>query len=261
MSKPYVGSSSPLSPDNIQNLLRASINGPDAVEVDGFVLTLDPASDHPYRNYAVPVADGPITDSAVTDLINAFRTRGLVPRLEFVTPAPLLEQALLAGGFTVDRRLPVMAVTPESFQPPAGLADVDVGAVADEPSLLAAAHVQNAAYQAAEATDADVNRLRRLVEAGGRVVLAHLDGLPVGSGLSTAPAQGASEVGAVGVLAGFRRRGIATAVTATLTQDLLARGVAPFLQAEHASEVALYERLGYVPVAELAFATLPTSNR
>lgn len=261
MSKPYAGSSSPLGPDNIQNLLRANITGPDSIRVGPFVLTLDPTSDHPYRNYAVPVTDGPITGRAVTDLTDAFRSRGLMPRLEFVTPAPLLEQALQAGGFTVDRRLPVMAVTPESFQPPAGLAHVDVGAVVDEPSLLAAAHVQNAAYQVAEATDADMNRLRHLVEAGGRVVLARLDGLLVGSGLSTTPIQGSSEVAAVGVLAKFRRRGVATAVTATLTQDLLARGVAPFLQAEHAAESALYARLGYVVVAELAFATLPVGKR
>lgn len=109
MSKTHAGSSGLPGPDDIQNLLRASIDG-DAVRVGPFVLTLDPASDHPYRNYAVPVADDPITGSAVTALIDAFRTRGLVPRLEFVTPAPLLEQALLAGGFTVDQRLPVMAV-------------------------------------------------------------------------------------------------------------------------------------------------------
>lgn len=166
-----------------------------------------------------------------------------------------------ASGFTVDRRLPVLAVTPTTFQPSARLADVDVGMVADEPSLLAAAQVQNAAYQVAEATAADVNRLRRLVGADGRVALAYLDGLPVGAGLSTAPAQGASEVAAVGVLAEFRRRGVATAVTATLTHDLLTREVVSFLQAEHASECALYERLGYSTVAEMTFATLPASKQ
>lgn len=81
----YAGSGRPPSADDIQNLdiqnlLRATIDGPDAVRVGTFVLALDPASDHPYRNYAVPVADGPITGSAVTALIDAFRTRGLVPR-------------------------------------------------------------------------------------------------------------------------------------------------------------------------------------
>ncbi len=256
MSNPYTGSSSPLGPDAIQKLLRANINTPNALRIGAFVLTLDPASDHPYRNYAVPAADGPVTGSAVTDLVDAFRARSLVPRLEFVTPAPQLEQALLDGGFTIEEPRPVMAVTSESFQPPAGLLHIDVGAVADEPSLLSAANVQNAAYQVADATDADVNRLRRLVEAGGRVVLARVNGLPVGSGLSTAPVQGSSEVAAVGVLAEFRRQGVATAVAATLTQDLLGRRVAPFLQVEHPSEGLLYERLGYFAVAELIFATL-----
>lgn len=80
-----------------------------------------------------------------------------------MTPAPLLKQALLAAGFTVEEPRPVMAVTAESFQPPTGLPHVDVGAVADEPSLLCAAQVQNTAYQAGNATDADVNRLRRRV--------------------------------------------------------------------------------------------------
>jgi hypothetical protein len=92
VSGPYIGSSRQLGPDAIQNLLRVNISTPDAIRVSAFVLTLDPASEHPYRNYAVPVSDGPITGTDVTDLVHAFRARGLVPRLEFVTPAPQLEQ-------------------------------------------------------------------------------------------------------------------------------------------------------------------------
>lgn len=88
------------------------------------------------------------------------------------------------------------------------------------------------------------------------MVLARLGGRSVGSGLSTAPVQGSSEVAAVGVLAEFQRRGVTSAVAATLTQDLLARGVAPFLQAEHACQRLLYERLGYLQIAEVTFATL-----
>ncbi|MDQ4011860.1 MAG: GNAT family N-acetyltransferase [Actinomycetota bacterium] len=130
--------------------------------------------------------------------------------------------------------------------------------VTETADLHAAAEVQSQAYTDQPATEADVARLQRLVAAGGHVALACLDGQPAGSGVSTAPALGASEIAAVAASASFRRRGLAAAVAVVLTQQLLRQEIAPFLQV-HAHR-QLYERLGYRQVADLIFATLPSST-
>ncbi|MDQ4011859.1 MAG: hypothetical protein M3228_14475 [Actinomycetota bacterium] len=94
----------------VQAALRASAPGP-AFTVGPFVLTLDPASDHPYRNYAIPRAVL-VELPDVDDLVEVFRSRALVPRLEFVTPAPSLERALRAAEFVLEPPIPVLTVTP-----------------------------------------------------------------------------------------------------------------------------------------------------
>ncbi|HVE96141.1 MAG TPA: GNAT family N-acetyltransferase [Pseudonocardiaceae bacterium] len=102
-----------------------------------------------------------------------------------------------------------------------------------------------------------LERALRHVAAGGHVALASIDGQPVGSGVSIALALGTSEIAAVATSASFRRRGLATAVAVVLTPQLFRQGIAPYLQV-HAYP-RLYERLGYCQVADLTFATLPSS--
>ena len=129
---------------------------------------------------------------------------------------------------------------------------VEVAMVGSGEDLWAVARVQNTAYgERVETGRHDVDRLRRTVDGGGAVALARWDGVPAGTGLFTSPRHGLVEIAAVGVLPAYRRRGIASAVTAALTSAAFAAGATPYLQTETANERRLYARLGYHTVGEL----------
>src|SRR5450755_913301 len=74
---------------------------------------LDGHSGHPMRNFAVP-DDGAAPSAAdISALVAFFRDHDRIPRLEFIeASAPAVTPALLAAGFTVEGRTPVMACVP-----------------------------------------------------------------------------------------------------------------------------------------------------
>jgi hypothetical protein len=240
----------------IQGHLRASIvTG--AERVGPFLVTVDPDTDNPYRNYAIPDDGAAPTPAQVEELAARLAGRDRTPRLEFVAPAPAVEQALAAAGFAVERRLPLMALPPADLRAPDRPAGVDVLLATTDEQLWQAARVQNAAYGESEPGEPDLRRLRRTVDAGGAVGLALLDGVPVGSGLYTRPVGGLAELAAVGVVEAYRRRGIATAVSYLLSRTAVEAGIAPYLQAEGEPEERMYARLGYRTVGALIVASRP----
>ncbi|HEY7812272.1 MAG TPA: GNAT family protein, partial [Nakamurella sp.] len=82
----------------LQGALRASIAAR-AQRVGPFLVTFDPDSDIPPRNYAVPDDHARPTPVDVDALIAAFLARGRLPHLEIVLPAPGVERALEEAGF------------------------------------------------------------------------------------------------------------------------------------------------------------------
>lgn len=236
---------------HIQEHLRASV-GPDAPRVGPFRLTYAADTDNPFRNYAIP-DDGVPTPADVAALRDWFRARGRRPRLEYVSPAAA-EPALLAAGFTVERRLPLMVLDPPAVPEPLLPDGAVVGIVTGDDDLRSAAAVQNTAYGSGKPTDADVGRLRNLTTRGGAVALARVDGMAASSGVVTAPRDGLAEVAAVGTLEAYRRRGLAGAVVALLSATALERGATPYLQAESEREARLYARLGYTTIGSLTLA-------
>ncbi len=132
---------------------------------------------------------------------------------------------------------------------------MDAAAAEEDPR--AAAWVQNIAYSGeAEVTEADADRLRGTNSAGGVVVLARCESEPAGAGLFTPPSDGLAEIAAVAVLPEYRRRGIASAVGADLSQRAFAAGVTPYRQTETHNENRLYGRLGCSTVGELVALSL-----
>jgi GNAT superfamily N-acetyltransferase len=237
---------------HIQAHLRAS-TGPNPSRVGRFVLCYAPDTDNVFRNYAIPDDMVP-TAAEVAALLDWFAAHQRRPRLEYVSPAPA-EEALLAAGFTVERLLPLMVLS-TLFAPPQPPDTVLRLAISDE-DLYACVAVQNSAYSGGEPTEADLARLTSLVERGGVVALALVDGVPASSGLYTASRDGLAEVAAVGTREEYRRRGLAAAVVALLSGTARERGVTPYLQAESPREEALYSRLGYTTVGALALANGP----
>jgi len=73
------------------------------------------------------------------------------------------------------------------------------------------------------------------------------------------PVNGSSEVVGVATLPAFRRRGLATAVTAMLVVDAHERGVdTVFLSADDDDVARIYERVGFPRIGAAGAASVPT---
>ncbi|GAB2971404.1 GNAT family N-acetyltransferase [Saccharothrix stipae] len=239
----------------IQAALRDAI-GADAVRVGPFLVRFDAHGDGPLMNYAVPDEGAAPTRAEADALVTAFRARSRTPRLEYLRPSPVVDAALEAAGFTVDRLLPVMAVDELVAPPvPAGLT---VEAVTSDDDLLAVSVVQNTAFGVGGVAGVrDVARQRSLLRDDGVVVLARLDGVAAAAGAHTAPRYGLSQVAGIAVLPSFRGLGIASVVCADLTARVFDSGCTPFLETEPDGKVTrLYGPLGYRTIGESASVTL-----
>ncbi len=106
-------------------------------------------------------------------------------------------------------------------------------------------------HASAEVVERDRERLR----SGLTVTAAAFtqDGKAVAAG-SHQPLNGVSEVVGVGTLPAFRRRGIASALTALLVQDALTRVDTVFLSAGDDDAARIYERVGFQRLATACIA-------
>jgi predicted GNAT family acetyltransferase len=96
------------------------------------------------------------------------------------------------------------------------------------------------------------------VAAGAIVGLARdPDGDAIGSGLVAAPSEGFAELAAVGVVAGWRRRGVAVALTGALGRAAFDRGVAALMLMAYVAEQGIYARAGFVVSSEIVFMSAP----
>lgn len=249
-----------------------------------FLLLLEEHDPGRYFNYAVPDDHLDPTPKDVGALVTAFRVRSRIPRLEYLPAVcPALEPALVAAGFVIEARVPILTCPPDkaSVREAAG---VTVLLATRDDELRQAAEVQAEAYGQSTVTNHDTARLRRVLDNGGLVALA-LDtttGTAVGAGQlgpphspntssarAEAPSQneecpsasnlgGVSELAAVGVRAAYRRRGIATAVAAALTRSAPSVGITtPFLMTLGEAEERVYQRVGYRRAAEMLHISMP----
>ncbi|MEU5690519.1 GNAT family N-acetyltransferase [Actinosynnema sp. NPDC020468] len=239
----------------IQSALRRSIE-PDAVRVGPFLARFDPDHDSVFLNYAMPDAGASPTPEEVAALVAAFRERSRVPRLEYLRPLPAVDAALAAAGFEVEQLLPMLAL--EELRTPAAPDGVEFFDPVSDAELRELSTVQHGAFGSAEvATDGDVARQHELLAAGGGLFAARVDGVVVGGGAFTPPAEGLSQVAGIAVRAAFRGRGIASTLCAELTARVLALGHTPFLETEPDAKVTrLYEPLGYRVIGESAAISL-----
>ncbi len=248
-----------------------------------FLLLLDEHDPGRYFNYAVPDDDLEPTTTNIAALVAAFRNRSRTPRLEYLSAAcPALEPALLAAGFVIEARVPILTCSPDNSglddvvaREPAG---VEVRRATQENEIRQVAHVQAEAYGQSVVTDHDTARLSRVIDSGGLVALAveKASGVAVGAGQLGPPHPprpssdgaseatpvgepcGVSELAAVGVRATYRRRGIATAVAAALTRSAPGVGVTtPFLMTLGEAEERVYQRVGYRRAAEMLHISMP----
>lgn len=227
-----------------------------------FTVGLDIHTDDPMRNFAVPDEDAQPSAADVAALVAFFRDQQRVPRLEYVeASAPHAADALLAAGFAVERRTPVMVSYPGLELTPREPAGITIREAAGDADLLAAATVQHDAYQAPRPPTADdVARLGNTIRRGGVVSVAVDDasGTVAGSGLVDVPGPGAGtgELAAVAVLTPFRRRGIASALSAYLARTAHSRPVGLVFCEAEPEEEEIYRRTGFTDVSSKIWLSL-----
>jgi GNAT superfamily N-acetyltransferase len=237
---------------------RNAAAGRDTERIGPFLATFTPSDNHPSVNYAIPGTGARPTPDDVGALVEAYRRRDRLPRIEYLPNlAPAVEPALAAAGFTVEDRLPVMLCErgTEVAQPVPDAVELLAPTTDDEIRGLTVA--LNAAYgESSLVTDEAVARRRAFVERGGLLVLARdaATGEPVGGGLGDVVDDGLSEFAAFGVVEPYRRRGVAGAITTWLTRAAWAAGATTvFLTAGDESAARVYARAGFRRVDEVLY--------
>lgn len=244
----------------IQDAIRAdACRGREVAHIGDLTATLSLEDANPYLNYAIPDEEAAVSDGEVRELIAWYRDRQRKPRLEYLTGlAPEVERALVAEGFEVEGRLPLMTCTSQAADTlPEGI-ELLLATADDEFEGVALAQWE--AYESEGPVPKRIARgLRRTAESGGIVVLARdaATGEPAGAGLVTVPYEGFAELTSVGVRRAFRRRGIARVMAARLAREGLESGMTcVFLMAMGEDEARIYERAGFVRTSDVLHISL-----
>jgi ribosomal protein S18 acetylase RimI-like enzyme len=230
--------------------------------VGPFAVLFSERNPSPFANYAIPFDFADPTPGEVATLIDAFVARGRQPRLEFApSAAPKVEAALIAAGFTVELRPPMMTRRPEPVLEPFAAKDFDLTVPETDQALLDHANVQKAAFgDPSPAGEGDVAGLRRSVRRGGHVLVAHCrqTGEAAGAGAYMPPQGGVTEITGIAVAERFRRRGLGRAITCALADAAFRAGCAmTFLSAAGEAQSAIYARAGFVRRSPMAYMSLP----
>jgi GNAT superfamily N-acetyltransferase len=243
----------------IQDALRHHApRGRDTEKIGPFLATFTRDTQNPYLNYAIPDDGGSPSPDDIDRLVTAYRARDRKPRLEYLPSiAPAVEPVLLAAGFEVESRTPLMTCVEPSFGTPAG---TELISPQTEEEFRGAAQVQWEAYgESGPLAQRAVDGLRQTADTGGVVVLARDSETrePAGAGLCVAPYDGVTELAGIGVRERFRRRGIAAAMAGWLTRAAYDQGMSlVFLMAHGADEARIYGRAGFVERGEVLHISL-----
>jgi len=214
-----------------------------AETIGPFTLFVNRDGGWPYYARPTPGAAG-FSSEDVDAVRGRQRALGIPEAFEWVEElTPTVNQAVAAAGLDVVQH-PLMHLAPPDFRPVPEPDGARIRVVSSEDDLASAQAIAAVAFanpgtevgpvgrealagRAAEA--AALAELRERVARGQTVTaLAEIDGRPVAVG-SHIPVGHATEVVGVGTLPAFRRRGLGAAVTSTLVEDALARGISDVL--------------------------------
>jgi GNAT superfamily N-acetyltransferase len=239
--------------------------------VGPFLVTVNRGSAHPFLSYAVPDDGALPVPEDVTALVEAYTDRGRTPRLEYLPAlAPAVEPALLAAGFTVEARIPMMVCRPSDAVPQPVPADIELRVPGSRADRTRLARVQRAAFGDPEDEPEPEDRPEPEPDGedtgdvpdgrGGLAVVARDTGTGevVGGGMGTVVLSGTTELVGLAVAEAYRRRGIAAAVTWELSRLADRAGVTTaFLTPGGGVAERVYARVGYRPVGEMLHISKP----
>jgi ribosomal protein S18 acetylase RimI-like enzyme len=242
-----------------QSVVAILTNRPAATGVGPFIAGFDPGTASPGVNYATPRPGAAITAADVRDLIEAFRAAERQPRLEYViSAAPGLEALLTAAGFTVEARHTYLVCEPGTLRTPPVPDGFELRAPQTDAERAALVRAQHESFGAEPvASEADVARVQRAQDGGAVVIMAVTGDTTAGGGQGSAPAEGVTEVAGIAVREPFRRRGLAGAITARVTERLFDQGAAiAWLEAGGEEAWRVYERVGYRPAGQRLYMSV-----
>lgn len=244
--------------DHLQTYLRESARQRyEAIPVPPFTVFLHRSSDLIYFNYATP--DQPTSGDlqpVLAELRDVFIQRSRQPRFEFIEEfAPELAPALEAAGFVEESRTQFMICTPDTYRDAPAVRDLVISALNEQSPLSDLRDfltVQRRSFGSDADTSIDDDEAAELQ--GGMHAVEHFlvrsDAQAVGVGSLTAPIAGVAEVAGIGTLERFRRRGVATMLTAHMLQRAFSSGVEiACLSAADERAGRVYERVGFRAVA------------
>ncbi|MFJ3271685.1 GNAT family N-acetyltransferase [Streptomyces sp. NPDC086776] len=243
----------PMDADVQSHTRTLALRSPDHLRIGPFTVRHNPDWQLKYANYAIPDQGAEPTAADVQALIAAFRERDRMPRLEYLPGgAPAVEPALLAAGFTVENRAPILACAPADLLPPKPVDALVITEPATDAEFDAAARVQHHGYGGTgEPEGGEAAWLRNAAAGGGVAALATVDGVPAGVGGCSVPVDGLTELAGLAVADAFRRRGIGAALSAHLTATAFARGCrVVWLEPGDADVERIYAGIGYRRIGE-----------
>ena len=231
----------------------------ETVSVPFFTLFFHPTDALTYFNYAIP--DEPCSSGlgvSLSVLRDEFATRGRHPRIEFIQEfAPQLACGLRATGFVEEARQQLMVCTAETSRPARevlGLRMTELtgpSGASEAQDYLTTQRRGFDVHSTEVATEGDAEQFLRMI-GEGRAFVGWLKGQPVGVGMYTAPFDGVTEVAGLATLEPFRRRGIATGLTALAVQRAMEQGAEVVcLTAADERVGRVYERVGFVGYATM----------
>ena len=231
----------------------------DTISLPPFTLFFHPTDPLTFFNYAVP--DRPIEGDlgqVCRELRAEFATRNRRVRFEFIHEfAPFLGDALSGRGFAEVSRQQLMCCTAETVCPVPDVPGLCFDVLHKETSIEDARiflFTQRCGFDPTHRTPVTIQEAKRFLGAldQGHGILARLDERPVCAGTLATPYDGITELSAITTLQPFRRRGIATALTAHAVQIAFGQGVQTIcLTAEDAHAGRVYERVGFRPTATM----------
>ncbi|MET8849989.1 GNAT family N-acetyltransferase [Amycolatopsis sp. NPDC004625] len=222
-------------------------------QVGPFLATFSPDTSHPMLNYAIPDDGAKPTAAEIDALTAAYRSRDLLPRLEYFTDvAPDLEKLLVDAGYGLERRVPLMTCTPAARVDRAVPSGIRLRVPESGEDFRNLRRAQNIAF-GEPADPGDVGQ----PSPGVRHLLAEADGVVVGGGLALEIVDGTTEIAGIAVLEAYRGRGIAAALTARLTREVHEAGAhTAFLTPGDLGIGHVYARVGYQPAGECVHLSL-----
>ncbi len=240
----------------------------ETVPVPPFTLFLRTEGGGSEDDHAVP--DEPLGDDVgepLAKLREAFEVRDRRTRVRFLAEfAPYLAPALRAEGMVEERSVELLACTPDSLIPPHEVPGLSMVTL-DENSALADVregldtNERGFDPRAEPATEVQALVFREgLVDS--RAFIARIDGEPAGAGMFNPPYAGVTELVGIATVDPFRRRGVASWLTAHAARIAFKRGVElAYLSTDNAAARRVYERLGFRPYATLLSYADPSPNR